>query len=727
VLIPVDTPKGGRGPLAPLAEVSEEETRLEGIQRLTQMWQRHRYIPHDERRFHASLQQRRRDPNPLAIDYQTRDPSAVVRAHAAGPVESIVHGELPNQLFAEADLYHTNDFDMQKLSQHLQSPPPRGVTVLDRRWHWKLYYRCFRGDEFTSWLLVNFKDMSAREEAVRLGNELMKKGLFIHVQHKHHFRDGNYFYQFASEFRRTPYPDSRASWFSRMTDRSVPSTPSIDGPQSSPFSEKIRSRPSTDDSSDESGPGTPTRPSKLELSRVLQYDVDHRKRSYRPEIINLHYDRIHNPDNCYHIRIDWMGVTAKLIEDAIITWATSVERYGLKLVELPIAEASTITTQHPFRAPHKVALAIQPPAPRSRPYFDVTSFTAQGVEERFPYQKALLRNFDFVLDLEAASTFDSGVDVTYSWGKPDYKYTQFIHKSGTLVAQITDDGNFLLLANRLCVNRAASARDAGKFDRMEQLQGTEAGRRTPIIGPYVPGRGSRSPFASPLVRAVNDPAPSKSNSSHTRAGRPTSTNPEMGLGTITGQNLQQTAATADSIREAFERFCSNEQELQIFYEEALRPPPSPSPRHTPILRSTSANPSSHQTAGINSNSNAGSALVPGISPLSEAAIPSLGLPPLLNPGAIRASSYAFNTLYSNSIANTNADASPRPTPVGAQPALTATTSGGGAGNASSHSPHSSSSSSAALSRVSDSSAVEAGAPSVEQQQGRQGNRERSRS
>ena len=73
------------------------------------------------------------------------------------------------------------------------------------------------------------------------------------------------------------------------------------------------------------------------MSRVMRYDVDPRKRSYRPEIISLHYDRLHNPDNCYHIRIDWMNVTAKLIEDAIVTWATSVEKYGLKLVEVPIA------------------------------------------------------------------------------------------------------------------------------------------------------------------------------------------------------------------------------------------------------------------------------------------------------------------------------------------------------------------------------------------------------
>ena len=153
-------------------------------------------------------------------------------------------------------------------------------------------------------------------------------------------------------------------------------TPITEVPRAFALGSKIaKSRPSTADSSSsksdsiQEGEKTPTRKGspkrQVTLSRVMRYDVDPRKRSYRPEIIALHYDCIHNPDNCYHIRIDWMNVTAKFIEDAIVTWANSVERYGLKLVEVPIAEAAAIVDDHPFRSPYTVKLALQPPEPQS--------------------------------------------------------------------------------------------------------------------------------------------------------------------------------------------------------------------------------------------------------------------------------------------------------------------------------------------------------------------------
>lgn len=563
VLIPVD-PKIRSGQLGFVSENSDEEIRLEGIQKLTQIWQKHRYVPRDERKFQQSLQQRKKDPNPLAIEYQTHDPSAVVRSHAAGLQETLLQGDPGHELFAESDLYHTNDFDMQKLSQHLQADPPRGIPVADRRWHFRLHHKCFRGDHLTTWLLTNFKDIERREDAVRLGNALMKRGLFTHAMEKHQFRDGNYFYQVASEYRTQSYPEGRIPWFA-ISGRSVPSTPMHEGPKGSPKfwpQDKARSRSGTDDSEESDGATTPKvdqsnkRP-RLELSRVLRYDVDHRKRSYRPEIINLHYDRIHNPDNCYHIRIDWMNVTAKLIEDAIIQWATSVERYGLKLVELPIAEGFAILSQHPFRRPYIIELAVRPPRTNPKFFEPNSSNPHMQQQETHPYQRALLRKFDFVLDLEAAGSFDPGVDVTYSWGRPDYKYTQFIHKSGGLLIQINDDGNLMLTANRLFVNRSSAAREAGKYDRHGSHD------RWGGIGSV--SASAPSPYASPLIRAVHDSAPG-SMSRYSRAG--------------------DSMVTPEAVKDRLEAFCSNVRELELFYEGALKPSASPSPRQgpkTPVL------------------------------------------------------------------------------------------------------------------------------------------------
>ncbi|THY99673.1 hypothetical protein D6C93_03874 [Aureobasidium pullulans] len=587
VLIPVDH-KIRSGQLGFVSENSEEEIRLEGIQKLTQIWQRHRYIPPEERRFQQSLQQRRKDPNPLAIEYHTHDPSMIVRNHATGLAEALSQEEPGHELFAESEQYHTNDFDMQKLAQHLQADPPKGIPVADRRWHFKVHYKCFRGDHLTSFLLINFKDIETREDAVKLGNALMKKGLFTHAVHKHQFRDGNYFYQIAPEYRTTPYPENKSGWFG-IAGRSIPTTPMHEGSKASPKFlpvDKIRSprigpvdkarspligptdtarpRSGTDETKDSARstpkPDSNNRP-RLELSRSLRYDVDHRKNSYRPEIITLHYDRIHNPDNCYHIRLEWINVTAKLIEDALVSWATSVERYGLKLVELPIAEGHAIITQHPFRRPYIIKLALQPPKGTPKQYLEAGT---SAYEETYPYQRALVRKFDFVLDYEAASTFDPGVDVSYSWGKPEYQYTQFIHKSGGLLIQIDGDGNLMLVANRLCVNRSGGAREASKYEvpRREKRN---------FSAPAPP------PHASPFLSAfkISEPQSMLQKNSFTEAP----VEPEI-------------------VAEKLEAFCSDPEKLRMFYEDALRPTASPSPhltprqtpRQTPVLGATSAIP-----------------------------------------------------------------------------------------------------------------------------------------
>jgi hypothetical protein len=579
VLIPVEIPIVNRRPLTMLTEDSEEEVRLEGIRKLTQLWQRYRYIPPEERHFQAATSKKQKDPNPLAIAYHTRDPSAVLAAGPDATLYNETESELQTTLFSETEKYHTSNIDLRKLAEDLQGE--KGIEVLDRRWHWKLHYTCFLGFDLVNWLLSNFKDIETRDDAVELGNELMNKGLFIHVQKRHQFRDGNFFFQIAPEYR-APRPDSRTGWFGmRKSDKSVPSTPLSDGPRTSPLAPRsTKSRPgtgsssSTSDSSQE-GEKTPTRMGspkrKVILSRVMRYDVDSRKRSYRPEIISLHYDRLHNPDNCYHIRIDWMNVTAKLIEDTIVTWATSVEKYGLKLVEVPIAEVANIVDHHPFRSPYSVKLALQPPKAQPETVWDSLHFSPQYTKaDKFAYHKALLRKLHFVLDMEAASAFPSDIDVTYSWGNPDYKYTQFIHRSGTLLAQITDDGNFILLANRLAHNRAKDNSRIRHTDPYEHKKATTDGSQSTRM-PSTPAERAnahRSPFSSPLVRPVPD-----SSLLHT-AFRDQPLTPSTQLAHATSQ-------TPEQVKDELEAFCSDATQLSAFYKEALKQAPSPSPRILP--------------------------------------------------------------------------------------------------------------------------------------------------
>jgi DEP domain-containing protein 5 len=558
VLIPVDQPANGRRPLHSSSEDNEEEIRLEGIRRLTQTWQRHRYIPPDERQRHDSLSlAKKRDRNPLDIIYRTRDPSEVVAAELDTPQ---LLGAEPNarrsQLFSESDLFSRSTVNLQALAQTIQGE--KGVKMQDRRWHWRLHYNCFIGVEFATWLLNNFKDIDDRDQAVEFGNELMKGGLFQHVSKRHRFRDGHFFYQISSEFRNTR-PESRGGWFStKRSDRSVPSTPMSENSRDSPRHDLSRSSSNEDGPVIDSGVATPrTGPSgkrlKITLSKSMRYDVDHRRKSYRPEIVTLHYDRLHNPDNCYHIRIDWMNVTAKLIEDAVNQWANLVEKYGLKLVEVPIAEACEITATHPFRAPVKVKLILAPPCKQPVHFFDVTSFSPHHVADRHYYQKAVLKKFNFVLDLEAAANFPPDVEVEYSTGKPNYRYSQYIHRSGTILAQITDEGEFILLANRIYNNRTIVAREQARLEGggHHHTDRYSAGNWSFTAGTNLgcskaTNSDGHSAYSTPVVRPTPD---------------------------IVG--ISSTYATPQRILQDFEAFCNDAKALTIFYDDLQTKVPSP--------------------------------------------------------------------------------------------------------------------------------------------------------
>lgn len=166
----------------------------------------------------------------------------------------------------------------------------------------------------------------------------MGHGLFQHVQLKHRFRDGNFFYTLYARLRpqplvlsawltssrspayRLPVKESR-SWFgARKATVSSPATPAADQHRSflSPSLGPVPDDSAVRDVKD----------ARILLSAAIAYDVDPRRKSDRKEMIKLHYDRLHNPANTFHIMAEWENVTSKLIEDAVSNWAASVERYG---------------------------------------------------------------------------------------------------------------------------------------------------------------------------------------------------------------------------------------------------------------------------------------------------------------------------------------------------------------------------------------------------------------
>ncbi|OJJ30640.1 hypothetical protein ASPWEDRAFT_46257 [Aspergillus wentii DTO 134E9] len=547
VLIPMQLHVSSRRHLPSFNEDNEEEIHLLGISQLTHMWQRHKYIPPEEKRFESSNQ--KRDQNPLNIMYQTRNQSEVVAAE----LDRILLTDPgldnpPAQLLPESELLERSSIILSSFAQIIQGD--KGVRMMDRRWHWRLHYNCFIGFEFTTWLLQNFRDIDSREEAVDFGNELMRHGLFQHVERRHNFRDGNYFYQISSEYR-VSRPESRGSWFPpKRMDKSVPSTPAGEMPRDSPTTTHFRN-----DSLDNSSqlPSTPSKAKNkvaIMLSKTMRYDVDPRKRSNRPEVIDLHYDRLHNPENCFHIELSWMNTTPKLIEDTVVSWASTAEKFGLKLVQVPIAEACAIDQTQPFRKPYRIALKVPPPKGPIPTLFSTASFAQPGAPDNLYYQKAILRKFDFVLDFEARSAFPPDVEVSYSWGIPDYKYPQYIHRSGSLLAQITDEGDFLLLANRLVSTRGAASRDMPRYERMERPEQYRARATT-----YDP-LDRVSPRLSPLSRPVHDNSIPAS---------------PQGQPSIDAANLYR---APEHILSGMQDFCNDAARLAQFYSESHARPVS---------------------------------------------------------------------------------------------------------------------------------------------------------
>jgi len=81
---------------------------------------------------------------------------------------------------------------------------------------------------------------------------------------------------------------------------------------------------------------------------------------------------------------------------------------------------------------------------------DLEKRVPEGSQTNNYFESALLRKFGFVLDIEAASTYPEQIDPSYSYRRAPFKYSQWVHRSGVVFAQILGGTNgFLFLTNRL--------------------------------------------------------------------------------------------------------------------------------------------------------------------------------------------------------------------------------------------------------------------------------------
>ncbi|MEO0456655.1 MAG: mechanosensitive ion channel domain-containing protein [Cyanobacteria bacterium P01_A01_bin.114] len=74
---------------------------------------------------------------------------------------------------------------------------PNGLTIQDRRFRLTVYQNCFVGSEAVTWIVKTQK--ATREEAIRLGQLMVERGIFHHVIDEHPFKDEYLFYRFYED------------------------------------------------------------------------------------------------------------------------------------------------------------------------------------------------------------------------------------------------------------------------------------------------------------------------------------------------------------------------------------------------------------------------------------------------------------------------------------------------------------------------------------------------
>lgn len=438
VVMPTDIPKNAY--FVSNEKLTPEEIRVEGLRKLIGVIERGKY-KHDS-------SQKKKSRRGSDVIFYTGNLYDFLNEEAQN---YDITGTQPALMIPESSRFNKT-IKLPELAQELQDRNT-GLTLVDRTWHFKRHLYCFVGSELVSWLVDCFEDIETREDATTYGQNLMNKGLFKHVELRHGLLDGHFFYEFLDEYV-DKTDREKPSWFGskKIDGASTPqsnSSPRIAGQNDlQKIISALNLRSETSSTTDSMG----RKRKKFILSRSVKFDVDPLKKSFRPEFVTVHYDRVHNPEHCYHIRLQWLNATTKFIEDTITAWTRLCERHGLKLVETPWNELCSLPKLSPFHSFVDIKLLVNPWTDPDLCDDRILS------SNRYYYHSYFLKQMGYYLDNRSTSFFlRENIDIGYSWGKPTFRYAQFIHKTGFYIVELRDNGDFFLAPNNMHLTRVRSS------------------------------------------------------------------------------------------------------------------------------------------------------------------------------------------------------------------------------------------------------------------------------
>lgn len=183
-------------------DLSDEEVRLLGMDRLADLFGRARWRPKNlnssnrgqSRSSHHSLQvlttPLRFIPTSLDPAMSLGDDEFMKRVEAAYQDDSIEAGLRKQR--RDKGVKQVKDLDFVALVRDMYSST-NGLKINDRLWNRIMYRESFSGADFVTWLCREYDDVKTREEATEWGNRFLHEKVLHHVHDYHGFLDGHYF------------------------------------------------------------------------------------------------------------------------------------------------------------------------------------------------------------------------------------------------------------------------------------------------------------------------------------------------------------------------------------------------------------------------------------------------------------------------------------------------------------------------------------------------------